>query len=220
MLRALGFAPRDLATSLLTQTGLLGLAAGLVAVPLGTGLAALLVHVINRRSFGWTMDFAPTLGPLACGACAGHWRGTARGRVSVVASEPRGAGHGATRGMSVRLVLALSLLLIARARARARAATHYSRARISASVTCAGRTTPGFAKANEPRPLAFPADHGSHPQFRTEWWYFTGNLEVHGRGSLRVRADVLPRGPASAGSRLAARLRVGEQTRSGWRTSR
>jgi predicted secreted hydrolase len=23
----------------------------------------------------------------------------------------------------------------------------------------------------------FPRDHGSHPDFRTEWWYFTGNLE-------------------------------------------
>jgi putative ABC transport system permease protein len=67
VLRALGFTPRDLATSLLTQTGLLGLAAGLVAIPLGTGLAALLVHVINRRSFGWTMDFAPTWEPLAAG---------------------------------------------------------------------------------------------------------------------------------------------------------
>lgn len=22
----------------------------------------------------------------------------------------------------------------------------------------------------------FPRDHGSHPEFRTEWWYFTGNL--------------------------------------------
>ncbi len=23
----------------------------------------------------------------------------------------------------------------------------------------------------------FPRDHGSHPEFRTEWWYFTGNLK-------------------------------------------
>jgi predicted secreted hydrolase len=23
----------------------------------------------------------------------------------------------------------------------------------------------------------FPADHGSHPYFKTEWWYFTGNLK-------------------------------------------
>lgn len=27
-----------------------------------------------------------------------------------------------------------------------------------------------------PRPLDFPRDHGSHPQFRTEWWYITGWL--------------------------------------------
>jgi putative ABC transport system permease protein len=67
VLRALGFSPRDLAVSLLAQTGLLGVAAGLVAVPLGTGLAALLVHVINRRSFGWTMSFVPTWEPLAAG---------------------------------------------------------------------------------------------------------------------------------------------------------
>ena len=25
-----------------------------------------------------------------------------------------------------------------------------------------------------PRALAFPRDHGSHPDFRTEWWYLTG----------------------------------------------
>ena len=24
--------------------------------------------------------------------------------------------------------------------------------------------------------LRFPADHGAHPEFRQEWWYFTGNL--------------------------------------------
>jgi predicted secreted hydrolase len=34
----------------------------------------------------------------------------------------------------------------------------------------------GFARALSPRPFVFPADHGPHPDFRTEWWYFTGNL--------------------------------------------
>jgi len=29
-----------------------------------------------------------------------------------------------------------------------------------------------------PRPLAFPRDHGAHPEFRTEWWYVTGWLEA------------------------------------------
>jgi len=36
--------------------------------------------------------------------------------------------------------------------------------------------TLGFARATAPREFQFPADHGEHPQFRTEWWYFTGNL--------------------------------------------
>jgi predicted secreted hydrolase len=26
------------------------------------------------------------------------------------------------------------------------------------------------------RTWSFPRDHGAHPEFRTEWWYFTGNL--------------------------------------------
>ena len=34
----------------------------------------------------------------------------------------------------------------------------------------------GFARALGPRPLVFPEDHGPHPDFRTEWWYYTGNL--------------------------------------------
>jgi predicted secreted hydrolase len=35
----------------------------------------------------------------------------------------------------------------------------------------------GFAKAYSPRLFEFPADHGAHPDYRTEWWYFTGNLK-------------------------------------------
>src|SRR4249919_2115007 len=27
------------------------------------------------------------------------------------------------------------------------------------------------------RKLAFPADHYSHPDFKIEWWYYTGHLE-------------------------------------------
>ena len=36
-----------------------------------------------------------------------------------------------------------------------------------------------------PRPFAFPADHGPHPAFRTEWWYWTGNLREAGGGGRR-----------------------------------
>jgi predicted secreted hydrolase len=34
----------------------------------------------------------------------------------------------------------------------------------------------GFARAYTPQAFSFPSDHGSHNQFRSEWWYFTGNL--------------------------------------------
>jgi len=39
-----------------------------------------------------------------------------------------------------------------------------------------GSAEAGFARATEPREFVFPADHASHPDYRSEWWYFTGNL--------------------------------------------
>jgi predicted secreted hydrolase len=36
---------------------------------------------------------------------------------------------------------------------------------------------PGFVRAFTPRVWQFPADFGAHPEYRTEWWYYTGNLE-------------------------------------------
>jgi predicted secreted hydrolase len=40
----------------------------------------------------------------------------------------------------------------------------------------AAQTTENFADAKPGYRFAFPKDHGSHPTFRTEWWYFTGHL--------------------------------------------
>ncbi len=36
--------------------------------------------------------------------------------------------------------------------------------------------TSGYARADRPRAFVFPEDHGPHPEYRTEWWYYTGNL--------------------------------------------
>jgi predicted secreted hydrolase len=36
--------------------------------------------------------------------------------------------------------------------------------------------TPSYAPVVAGHPLQFPPDYGSHPQFRTEWWYVTGWL--------------------------------------------
>ncbi|TAK52208.1 MAG: ABC transporter permease, partial [Gammaproteobacteria bacterium] len=67
VLRALGFTPGQMRGHLLAQTGLLGLASGLIAMPVGVVLAALLVHVINERAFGWSMELLVQPGVLAGG---------------------------------------------------------------------------------------------------------------------------------------------------------
>jgi predicted secreted hydrolase len=50
------------------------------------------------------------------------------------------------------------------------------RATLSIAGALTGGDDAGFARALRPRGLAFPADHGPHPTFRTEWWYYTGHL--------------------------------------------
>ena len=56
-MRATGMTPRQLTRFTLIQTGLMGLAAGALALPIGTLLSLVLIYVINLRSFGWTMQF-------------------------------------------------------------------------------------------------------------------------------------------------------------------
>ncbi len=56
LLRAIGLTPAQLQGLQLLQGGALGLLAGICALPLGLGLAVLLIEVINRRSFGWSMQ--------------------------------------------------------------------------------------------------------------------------------------------------------------------
>jgi predicted secreted hydrolase len=43
-----------------------------------------------------------------------------------------------------------------------------------------------FAPVVPGRELVFPRDEGSHPDFRTEWWYITGWLESTARNSSRA----------------------------------
>ena len=36
----------------------------------------------------------------------------------------------------------------------------------------------GYLSVTGPCNLEFPKDHGPHPGYRTEWWYYTGNLQA------------------------------------------
>jgi putative ABC transport system permease protein len=64
VLRATGFTPRQVWGLITAQTGLMGLVAGLLALPVGMLLASVLVFVINRRSFGWTLQLEVLPGTL------------------------------------------------------------------------------------------------------------------------------------------------------------
>ena len=52
--------------------------------------------------------------------------------------------------------------------------------RTSAGVAdmLSSETDTEFARALEPMTLQFPRDHGAHPEYQIEWWYYTGNLRT------------------------------------------
>jgi putative ABC transport system permease protein len=56
VLRAVGLTVRQFRSLVLMETGLMGMVAGLLAMPTGFALALVLIFIINRRSFGWTMQ--------------------------------------------------------------------------------------------------------------------------------------------------------------------
>ncbi|HUR29427.1 MAG TPA: lipocalin-like domain-containing protein [Planctomycetota bacterium] len=52
------------------------------------------------------------------------------------------------------------------------------RATLDVAASLSADVSEGYARADVSREFRFPADHGAHDGFKTEWWYFTGNLET------------------------------------------
>jgi len=91
-----------------------------------------------------------------------------------------------------------------------------------------------WAAAVEPRTWSFPKDHGAHPAYRTEWWYFTGNLSDAAGGQYGYQLTVFrvglrpqptePENPWSVRDVYLAHLAVTDGRRGGFayadRTSR
>jgi len=46
------------------ETGLMGAVAGVLAMPTGYVLALILIYIINKRSFGWTLQMELLAGPF------------------------------------------------------------------------------------------------------------------------------------------------------------
>ena len=66
-----------------------------------------------------------------------------------------------------------------------------ARAVLMLAIGCAWRcdaaVAQDYAQAKPGVELQFPRDHGSHPQFRTEWWYLTGRIKDTRGGKLGIQ---------------------------------
>ena len=73
-----------------------------------------------------------------------------------------------------------------------------------ALVLCGGASSrQEWRQAVGVRPFSFPQDHGAHPEYRIEWWYYTGNLAAadgkmfgYQLTFFRIGADRKPENPS------------------------
>ncbi len=75
------------------------------------------------------------------------------------------------------------------------------RATVSIAEALSRSDGAGFARAESPRAFSFPRDHGPHPEYRIEWWYYTGTLVASGGRRLGFqltffRSGLVPKTPA------------------------
>jgi putative ABC transport system permease protein len=64
VMRAWGLTPRDVWSLVVAQTGVLGFVSGALAAPMGVVLSVVMIYVVNKRSFGWTLHMHVGLGVL------------------------------------------------------------------------------------------------------------------------------------------------------------
>ena len=57
-----------------------------------------------------------------------------------------------------------------------------------------GDSEGAFARAIEPIEFVFPKDHGPHPDYKTEWWYYTGNLKTDSGREFGYQLTFFPKG--------------------------
>ncbi len=190
-LRATGLDERTLGWLAVLESAVLGVVTAIVALPLGVVLSALLVRVINVRSFGWSMDFAIQPVALLQGAALAVLTAVAAGVAATLLFRDEDAAD-AQRGRARRsgrrlpagasaLLLVIVLTVMAAGCGRDGAPPPDDPLR-AADLLVDDDAPEGFARVTGPRDLEFPADHGAHPEYRLEWWYLTGDMRAEASG--------------------------------------
>ncbi|MEX1183718.1 MAG: lipocalin-like domain-containing protein [Gemmatimonadota bacterium] len=126
-----------------------------------------------------------------------------------------------TRRLPVRLMSPVMLLVLLAAASCAPAADDTldppaAGPQLELAVLLGGADTL-HAHAFEPRPFTFPADHGPHPQFRAEWWYFTGSLMAANGRELGYQLTFF-RSALTDSASFAEELDGASAARSAWRS--
>jgi predicted secreted hydrolase len=70
------------------------------------------------------------------------------------------------------------------------------------AITAIGQQ-PAWKQAAPNRPIVLPADHASHPEYKLEWWYYTGNVDSAAGARygyqvtfFRIGVDQVPANPS------------------------
>ena len=164
MLRLIGAARRQVQRMVVIEAALIGAASQAIGLVVGLVLSLLLVYVINVQSFGWTIQFRVpvmflaqvSVAVIVATALAGVYPAGGRraaGRGAGGVATPAGCGAGRLGDWAlVAAARSLSLAL--------------------APISAHGRLARGRRAGYR---FAFPRDHASHPDYKLEWWYYTGN---------------------------------------------
>jgi hypothetical protein len=201
-IRAVGGSAAQLRRMIVWEASLIVLAGQAAGLACGFILSTLLIFVVNRQSFGWTflyrVDWSSLLTALPLIFIA-----------ALLAALP-----------AVRLALSTSPAMLLRGEKRDEdlPAEKQTRARQGNCPAKMGRPVcfPAvrrhiglgggrFSAGHRPlQRLSFPADHGPHTAYRTEWWYYTGNLTDADNHRYRLSADLFPQQLAPPGKAAVA----------------
>jgi predicted secreted hydrolase len=73
---------------------------------------------------------------------------------------------------------------------------------IHANIVGGAEVPMGFERAEIGGTLQFPVDYGPHPDYQTEWWYYTGNLETEAGRHFGYQLTFFRRGLVSSQATL------------------
>jgi putative ABC transport system permease protein len=166
-LRKLGMTRWQIGKASALEAGFWALCGLIAGAMLSFALGYLLIYSINYYSFGWTLQanypwaeilqMATILTLLA--ALTGGW----------VGSRMMPGSRSSIRASGRWFVWAGPILLLL--------LMNGAHTPLSASSAVPAYTAEGFPVPQPHREHRFPEAHGSHPAFRIEWWYLTGQLK-------------------------------------------